>query len=55
MININVTKLRNELTNVFLYKTKRLRVIALDLNEVTWLKLDASEEASPPVGLLGGL
>lgn len=55
MMDVNVTKLRNKLADVLFYKAKRLCVVTLDLDEVTWLKLDASEEAFPLVPLLGSV
>lgn len=54
-MNINVAKLCNELADVFLYKTEYLLVIALDLDEVSWLKLYTSKEASLLKSLLGSL
>jgi hypothetical protein len=54
VMDIDVTKLRDELAYVLFHKTKRLCVVTLDLDKVTWLKLNASEEASPPIRLLGG-
>lgn len=55
VMNINVAKLCNELADVFLYKTEYLLVIALDLDEVSWLKLYTSKEASLLKSLLGSL
>ena len=53
-MNVDVAELRDELADIFLHKTECLLVVALDLDKVTWLKLDTPEEAFPPVPLLSG-